>query len=191
MITNYVYKTTQNDTGHYYIGVHKGLVDDDYFGSGKIITSIIKKYGKDRLTKEIIKTFDTYKEALLFEKEIVNTELLKDPLCVNLKVGGEGGSVIGIKRSEESKEKIRLSKLGKKNPMYGKSTSELQKNKLRDYNKNIRDYNVTDDTKLKMSISASKRKMLNEKIITCPHCEKSGVPRNMKRWHFDNCKHKK
>lgn len=25
-------------------------------------------------------------------------------------------------------------------------------------------------------------------IITCPHCDKSGDYRNMKRWHYDNCK---
>lgn len=24
--------------------------------------------------------------------------------------------------------------------------------------------------------------------ISCPHCGKSGVPGNMRRWHFDNCK---
>jgi len=33
------------------------------------------------------------------------------------------------------------------------------------------------------------RKVQNE-IVTCPHCNKSGQSRAMKRWHFDRCKHK-
>ena len=31
----------------------------------------------------------------------------------------------------------------------------------------------------------------NNKIVKCPHCSKKGQSRAMKRWHFDNCKHKK
>ena len=27
----------------------------------------------------------------------------------------------------------------------------------------------------------------NKTIIKCPHCDKTGNPANMKRWHFDNC----
>lgn len=27
-------------------------------------------------------------------------------------------------------------------------------------------------------------------VIECPHCQKTGSPSNMKRWHFDNCKNK-
>ena len=26
--------------------------------------------------------------------------------------------------------------------------------------------------------------------VVCPHCDKQGSVMNMKRWHFDNCKHK-
>jgi hypothetical protein len=36
-------------------------------------------------------------------------------------------------------------------------------------------------------ISAAKRKV---KSVKCPYCEKIGYPSLMKRWHFDNCKHK-
>lgn len=41
---------------------------------------------------------------------------------------------------------------------------------------------VSKETGLK--ISNSKK---NSKKITCPHCQKIGIPSNMKRWHFDNC----
>lgn len=29
-----------------------------------------------------------------------------------------------------------------------------------------------------------------QKVVKCPHCEKQGVSHNMRRYHFDNCKHK-
>jgi len=31
---------------------------------------------------------------------------------------------------------------------------------------------------------------LERKLHVCPHCDKEGYGPNMKRYHFDNCKHK-
>lgn len=46
-----------------------------------------------------------------------------------------------------------------------------------------------DSTKKKMSKSSKKLWEDRKKIKgTCPHCGKSGVLHNMKRWHFDNCR---
>lgn len=41
----------------------------------------------------------------------------------------------------------------------------------------------SEETKKKMSEAAK-----NRLPVKCPHCEKEGDIRNMKRWHFDNCK---
>lgn len=35
-----------------------------------------------------------------------------------------------------------------------------------------------------------KHKNKRSKIVTCPHCNKSGDPSGFVRWHFDSCKHK-
>jgi hypothetical protein len=35
---------------------------------------------------------------------------------------------------------------------------------------------------------SSRQKGRKQMLVRCPHCEKSGGHRNMKRWHFDNCK---
>lgn len=51
---------------------------------------------------------------------------------------------------------------GSKNPMYGKQQS--------------------DDTKRKISEKA-------KRTVSCPKCGKMGSISNMKRWHFDNCRH--
>ena len=36
----------------------------------------------------------------------------------------------------------------------------------------------------------NKKEMWKHPIVKCPHCSKEGIPSNMKRWHFDNCKFK-
>ena len=99
----YVYKITNNLNGKYYIGVHKHVKGKDtYMGSGTRIKAAIKKYGVENFTKEILKEFKTYDEALAYEKELVSLITIKDPLCYNLVVGG--GSTEGYKFSEQSKK---------------------------------------------------------------------------------------
>lgn len=89
---HYIYKTTCNVTGRWYIGMHSTLnLDDGYMGSGKILRYSIRKYGKDNHTKEILEFLPTREELVLREIEIVNKELISDGLCMNLKEGGDGG----------------------------------------------------------------------------------------------------
>jgi hypothetical protein len=38
-------------------------------------------------------------------------------------------------------------------------------------------------------VKEGKCNLSNKPIITCPHCGKVGDNSNMKRWHFDKCKH--
>lgn len=46
----------------------------------------------------------------------------------------------------------------------------------------------SEKTKELMSIAAKNRK---KRIVVCPHCNKEGGERGMKRWHFDKCKNKR
>ena len=96
---HYIYKITRVDgSGKYYIGMHStDDLDDGYFGSGTYLWHSINKHGKDAHSKEILEHLPSRKDLKLREKEIVNEELLGDPLCMNLKCGGEGNS------SEDSK----------------------------------------------------------------------------------------
>lgn len=66
-------------------------VDDGYLGSGKRVKAEVKKYGKENFEKVILEELPTRKALEEREREIVNDELLIDPLCLNLKNGGEGG----------------------------------------------------------------------------------------------------
>ena len=100
----------------------------------------------------------------------------------------------GKEHTEQTKQKISKKLMGENNPMYGKQFSDEHLKKMSDGHKNRI---VSDETRLKVSIAKlgkkrpdNKQKMLNLPKVSCPHCGKIGQEKVMKRWHFDNCKHK-
>lgn len=89
---HYIYKTTCNVTGRWYIGMHSTHnLDDGYMGSGLRLRRSIRKYGVDNHTKEILEYSNSREDLVLREIAIVNEDLLLDDLCMNLKCGGTGG----------------------------------------------------------------------------------------------------
>jgi hypothetical protein len=89
---HYIYKTTCNVTGRWYVGMHSTTnIDDGYMGSGKMLRHSIRKYGVETHTKEILEYLPNREKLILREKEIVNKELIGDGKCMNLKEGGSGG----------------------------------------------------------------------------------------------------
>ena len=94
---HYFYKITNNLNGHFYYGVHNtNNLNDGYMGSGTRLHYAYKKYGIENFTKEILKFFDTSKEAFEYESEVVNEDLIKDDNCYNIKQGGDGWQTIGL-----------------------------------------------------------------------------------------------
>lgn len=78
--------------GKFYVGMHStDNLKDGYLGSGKRLRYSIRKYGKKQFTLEIIKFYKSRSELKLAEIDLVNEKLLLDPLCMNLRHGGEGG----------------------------------------------------------------------------------------------------
>ena len=91
-IYHYIYKTTCNITGRYYIGMHStSNLEDGYVGSGRRLWLSINKHGKENHLIEILEWLPDRCSLKLREKEIVNEDLLKDEKCMNLKLGGGGG----------------------------------------------------------------------------------------------------
>jgi len=66
-------------------------LEDGYMGSGKKIGRSLNKYGIENHTKEILEFLPDRKSLAEREREIVNQEMLNEELCMNLKIGGEGG----------------------------------------------------------------------------------------------------
>lgn len=89
---HYIYKTTCQVTGKFYVGMHStDDLDDGYLGSGKILGYSRAKHGDENHKKEILEFLPDRVALKVREAEVVNEELLADPLCINLKYGGEGG----------------------------------------------------------------------------------------------------
>ena len=91
---HYIYKITNTKNGKYYIGMHStDDLDDGYFGSGKRIRNSIRKHGLELHEKEIIEYFEDRESLRESEIELVNEDLLNDPMCMNLQPGGGGGFI--------------------------------------------------------------------------------------------------
>jgi len=104
-IYHFIYKTTCLVTNKFYIGMHStNNLEDGYLGSGKRLWYSINKYGKDHHKIEILEFFDIRENLKQKEIQLVNEDLLKDPMCMNLHLGGEGGFT-----NEEHRKKCTLS----------------------------------------------------------------------------------
>ena len=66
-------------------------LNDEYIGSGKRLWYSINKYGKENFKCEILEMLPDRSSLKEREKQLVNEDLLKDKMCLNLAVGGEGG----------------------------------------------------------------------------------------------------
>jgi len=89
----YLYKITNVVNNNIYIGVHStDNLNDDYFGSGKILQYAVKKHGKNIFKKEILEFFSSSDDMFNAERNIVNEEFVKRLDTYNIKEGGLGNT---------------------------------------------------------------------------------------------------
>ena len=92
----YLYKITNTLTGQYYYGIHTTYnLDDGYMGSGKRLKLDQKRLGINNFKKEYIEFFNDNNALLAAERKVVNWDILRDPLCYNIILGG-GGDIRGV-----------------------------------------------------------------------------------------------
>lgn len=124
-----VYKIKNRINKKVYIGVHlTSNIHDDYFGSGDLINKSIKKHGKHNFYKIILFITEHKSQAYKLEKLLVTQSLINSRQTYNMKPGGVEGR--GCTHTEEEKQ----------------NTSDRMKI-------NNPAFNMTEETKLKMSIS--------------------------------------
>ena len=119
---HYIYKTINQINGKFYIGMHStNKLNDGYLGSGYKLRRSINKHGRENFKIEYLEFFDTRENLINREKELINDTLLKDPMCMNLVFGGNGGfiSVDGYKKGAK-----RMNEIVWANPEYRKRKSE-------------------------------------------------------------------
>jgi len=130
----YIYKITNLINNKIYIGYHtyKSKVSwNNYYGSGKIIKNIIKKYGKENFKKEILFIVYNKHNACLLEKFYIRkNKSNKNKYGYNLTKGGNGrGEYI---MPEETRKKMSIygkTLVGDKNPMFGKHFKHSEETK--------------------------------------------------------------
>lgn len=88
---HYIYKTTNLITNCFYVGLHStNNIKDGYYGSGDRIKSSLRHYGKKNHKFEILEYLPDRESLMIRESEIVDKELLRNPLCLNIMEGGYG-----------------------------------------------------------------------------------------------------
>ena len=153
-----IYKTINLINKKIYIGKDKNN-NTNYLGSGNHIISAIKKYGRNNFKKEILEHCISENELnakeIYWIKKLNSTDSL---IGYNILDGGTDGSKKGRKLSDETKEKIRQSLLGRvysleRREKMSKNNKGISRNKGR---------KLSDETKEKISNKMSGRKLSNE-----------------------------
>ncbi len=190
---HYIYKTTCQITGKFYVGMHStDNLEDGYLGSGKILGYSRKKYGDENHKKEIIERCLSREALKLREKEIINEEMLANPLNINLKYGGEGGwdhidfspfrnTIVQSEMQRRGNEKLKLLWADDK---FAKKVSDKISSSLKG-KQSFAGHKHTPETKLKMSVKASaKTGNLNSQFGAC-WVVKNSVARKIKKQQLE------
>tara|TARA_R110002153_G_scaffold273916_1_gene446090 strand:+ start:90 stop:734 length:645 start_codon:yes stop_codon:yes gene_type:complete len=132
---HFIYKTTNTLSGKYYFGMHStNDLNDGYYGSGKRLRYSLNKYGKENHQVEILEFYETREDLKKREKEIVSLKEISKKDCMNLIVGGEGGTYTEehLKLISELGNKAFLEKM--EDPEYRKNYSKkLSESKKKEY----------------------------------------------------------
>lgn len=104
---------TNNINGKFYIGVHKGPMKH-YWGSGKALKGAITKYGKQHFRRVVLFECPDAKTAYALETIIVNKTFIERNDTYNMSLGGcHGPDLTGRKQSQEQRDKVSKTRLGK------------------------------------------------------------------------------
>jgi len=149
---HFLYKVTHTETRRFYIGMHStNDLEDGYRGSGFLIRLSIKKYGVNAHTFEILKKCANRKELRELERSHITDEILKNPLCLNRCIGGEGGAIrTGMSHTPETREKIRASLMG-----HGISDETRAKMSKSSYFRKLKGIPLSEGHRQKLSVSHS------------------------------------
>lgn len=101
---HFIYCTTNILNNKRYIGKHSTTnINDGYLGSGRIILQAIERYGREHFERKIIHVVENESELNYWEKYYIE-KYNTIAEGYNITKGGEG--VLGLRHSEETKQKI-------------------------------------------------------------------------------------
>lgn len=216
---HFIYKTTDKQSGKYYIGRHSTLnINDGYLGSGKWVRSL---KDKTNLNREILLEVDSFDELLKAEETLLS-EVLSDPLNMNFNnrsVGFPAGDLNIAKTEKERKRKrennwlqskegrrwlsennpskkasVKVKRRKKAYEQFSLGTHNFQKEETRlkrieKAKERFKTSNPMHNLNVRQKMSTIMKNKPTIKVL-CPHCAKTIDQLNAKRWHLDNCKRK-
>lgn len=122
----FVYCWTDTKTNMLYVGVHKGLPNDNYICSSKIFLSEYKKRPNDFIRKILAK--GTYEDMYSLESAILKTEnVIDNKNYYNIAMNNGYFKNKGFPLTQEHKENISKAIRGKNHPMFGKKHTDNAK----------------------------------------------------------------
>lgn len=172
---HFIYKTTNLINEKYYIGMHStNDLNDGYMGSGKRLRRSLNKYGKENFKFEILEFLSDRISLKEREKELVSLNEISKKECLNLTIGGQGGSgcgelngFYGKKHKPKILEKVILNltnfnikykeNLEFRNSVYKKRIETILKNNDGIHPKNFLNKKHKEESKKKMSEKAKLR----------------------------------
>lgn len=130
-----VYKHT-SPSGKVYIGITCQRVEARWQKDGRgyknagHFRNAILKYGWENIQHDVLATGLTQEQACSMEKELIRELRANDPAFgYNLSSGGENGW-LGCHHTAEARRRLSESKMGEKNPMFGRHLSEEHRAKI-------------------------------------------------------------
>lgn len=212
----FVYKWTNQVNGKWYIGSHKGSLDDGYRHSSKILAAAERKYGLDNFFREILFEGDYEIDQI---RSTVEARFLQEEDAANNPLSYNQSNITGPNRlSKEACKKISDAKLGvPMTPEHSIKKSIAQKGLKRSsetreriskakqgknnpmYGKQLTtDHRRKVSEGLKAAYASGKRtssqlgvepwnKGKIPEVLKCPHCQREGKGAVMYRHHFDRC----
>lgn len=89
---HYIYKTINILNNKFYLGMHStSNLDDGYLGSGTVISRAIKRYGRENFIIKILEFCESRDHLRIKESELITQDVINDPMCMNLRLGGDNG----------------------------------------------------------------------------------------------------
>lgn len=155
-MSGFVYKWSNKVNNKWYIGSHKGSLDDGYIGSGYQFNLALKKYGIESFTREILYEGDDYREV---ETQILTKLNAKDDKMSYNVVNSGGSEETRFKKGKEAHNKgLTLEE------RYGvERAAEIRKNISESAKKRKRTAPVTEETREKLRQKSTGRKFPNTK----------------------------
>lgn len=151
MITGFVYKWINKINNKWYIGSHKGTVDDGYRHSSKVLAAAECKYGQNNFVREIL--FEgNYEDDKIREKE---AEYLNLYNAATSRQSYNRTNITGPNCvSEETKRKMSIAHSGENHYNYGKHHTEETKRKIGNAHKGLKKP-TTEEHKRNISLAKS------------------------------------